>query len=76
MKILVNLILKQKKFGEIEHTATTRCATPDTLGWFKTTVVGDGPNGYEKIGDSLYAAKRAIEVTSIGQMNENSRVWP
>lgn len=68
--------IETKKFGEIEHTATTRCATPDTLGWFRTTVVGAGPNGYEKIGDSLYAAKRAIEVTSIGQMNENSRVWP
>jgi len=68
--------IETKKFGEIEHTATTRCATPDTLGWFYTTVVGAGPNGYEKIGDSLYAAKRAIEVTSIGQMNENSRVWP
>lgn len=68
--------IETKKFEEIEHTATTRCATPDTLGWFYTTVVGAGPNGYEKIGDSLYAAKRAIEVTSIGQMNENSRVWP
>lgn len=68
--------IETKKFGEIEYTATTRCATPDTLGWFYTTVVGAGPKGYEKIGDSLYAVKRAIEVTSIGQMNENSRVWP
>lgn len=51
-----------------DYTATTRCATPDTLGWFYT----EGGN-YAKIGDSLYAARRAIEVTSIDQMNKDKR---
>lgn len=61
---------------DFKYTATTRCATPDTLGWFYTTKDGAAFGKYEKIGDSLYAAKRAIEVTSIGQMNENKRVQP
>ncbi|MDD3623598.1 MAG: prepilin-type N-terminal cleavage/methylation domain-containing protein [Bacilli bacterium] len=52
-----------------KHTATTRCATPDTLGWFYTPNSGN----YEIIGDSPYAARPAIEVTSIDQMNENNR---
>jgi hypothetical protein len=61
-----------------DHTGTTRCATPDTLGWFYTTkkVGGDQNLTYKKIGDSLYAVRRAIEVTSIGQMNTNNRVQP
>lgn len=54
---------------KIDHTATTRCATPDTLGWFYT----ENSSNYEKIGDSLYAARPAIEVTSIDQMNKDKR---
>jgi prepilin-type N-terminal cleavage/methylation domain-containing protein len=62
---------------DLKYTATTRCATPDTLGWFYTTKENGAAFGkYEKIGDSLYAAKRAIEVTSIDQMNTNNRVQP
>lgn len=59
----------EEPVGLKDYTATTRCATPDTLGWFYT----EGGN-YAKIGNSLYAARRAIEVTSIGQMNDNKRV--
>lgn len=58
--------IEKVKINEIDHTATTRCATPDTLGWFYNA-------GYEKIGESLYAAKGAIEVTTIDQMNANKR---
>jgi hypothetical protein len=58
---------------DLKYTATTRCATPDTLGWFYTTKNGYEFGKYEKIGDSLYAAKRAIEVTTIAQMNANNR---
>ncbi len=61
---------------DFKYTATTRCATPDTLGWFYTTKAGVAFGKYEKIGDSLYAAKRAIEVTSIDQMNTNNRDQP
>lgn len=64
---------------DFKYTATTRCATPDTLGWFYTTKIVDGVakafGKYEKIGASLYAAKRAIEVTSIDQMNADDKVW-
>lgn len=69
--------VKDENGVEIEHTATTRCATPDTLGWFYTVdEEGKAFMNYEKIGDSLYAARRAIEVTSIGQMKTNNRVQP
>lgn len=63
---------------QIGLTATTRCATPDTLGWFytKKTANGQAFMDYEQISDSLYAARRAIEVTSIGQMNTNNKVQP
>lgn len=61
----------EKPEALIDYTATTRCATPDTLGWFYT----EGGK-YEKIGDSLYAARCAIEVTSIDQMHANNSVQP
>lgn len=69
----------EEPVGLKDYTATTRCATPDTLGWFYTTKIVDGVakafGKYEKIGASLYAAKRAIEVTSIDQMNADDKVW-
>lgn len=67
--------LEPSEDPDFKYTATTRCATPDTLGWFYTTKNGAAFGKYEKIGDSLYAAKRAIEVTSIDQMNTDDRVW-
>lgn len=50
-----------------DYTATTRCATPDTLGWFYKS-----NNNYAAVSD-LYCARPAIEVTTIAQMNANNR---
>ncbi len=50
-----------------EYTATTRCATPATIGWFKKS-----DNSYAAVSD-LYCAQPAIEVTTIAQMNANNR---
>jgi len=50
-----------------EYTATTRCATPATIGWFKKL-----DNSYAAVSD-LYCALPAIEVTTIAQMNANNR---
>jgi hypothetical protein len=50
-----------------EYTATTRCATPATIGWFKKS-----DNSYAAVSD-LYCAQPAIEVTTIAQMNANDR---
>ena len=50
-----------------EYTATTRCATPATIGWFKKS-----DNSYVAVSD-LYCALPAIEVTTIAQMNANNR---
>jgi prepilin-type N-terminal cleavage/methylation domain-containing protein len=50
-----------------EYTATTRCATPATIGWFKKS-----DNNYAAVSD-LYCAQPAIEVTTIAQMNANNR---
>ena len=50
-----------------EYTATTRCATPATIGWFKKS-----NNDYAAVSD-LYCAQPAIEVTTIAQMNANNR---
>ena len=50
-----------------EYTATTQCATPATIGWFKKS-----DNNYAAVSD-LYCARPAIEVTTIAQMNANNR---
>ncbi len=61
--------VEKKIINGKEYTATTRCATPATIGWFYTPNSGS----YEIIGDSPYVALPAIEVTSIDQMNKNNR---
>ena len=53
--------------GGKEYTATTRCATPATIGWFKKS-----DNSYAAVSD-LYCVQPAIEVTTIAQMNLNIR---
>lgn len=50
-----------------EYTATTQCATPATIGWFKRS-----DNDYAAVSD-LYCVRPAIEVTTIAQMNTNNR---
>jgi prepilin-type N-terminal cleavage/methylation domain-containing protein len=59
--------VEKKTIGGKEYTATTRCATPATIGWFKKL-----DNDYATVSD-LYCAKPAIEVTTIAQMNANNR---
>ncbi len=62
----------------VKHIATTRCATKNTIGWFGTKETHESTtqnNNYYKVGDSLYAARHTIEVTSIAQMNQNVRDW-
>jgi prepilin-type N-terminal cleavage/methylation domain-containing protein len=59
--------VEKKTIGGKEYTATTRCATPATIGWFKKL-----DNDYATVSD-LYCAKPAIEVTTIAQMNLNNR---
>ena len=49
------------------YTATTRCATPATIGWFRKS-----DYSYAVVSD-LYCAQPAIEVTTIAQMNANNR---
>lgn len=50
-----------------EYTATTRCATPATIGWFYKL-----DNNHAAV-SGLYCARPAIEVTTIAQMNANNR---
>jgi hypothetical protein len=67
-----------KEIDTVKHIATTRCATKNTIGWFgtKETPTSTKQNdNYYKVGNSLYAARHTIEVTSIVQMNENVRDW-
>jgi hypothetical protein len=64
--------IEETEIGGTKYTATTRCATPNTLGWFYKPIP-TGASTYEIIPNSEYAAKRAIEVTTIDQMNANER---
>ena len=59
--------VEKPKIEGREYTATTRCATPATIGWFKKS-----DNSYVAVSD-LYCALPAIEVTTIAQMNTNNR---
>jgi prepilin-type N-terminal cleavage/methylation domain-containing protein len=59
--------VEKKTIGGVDYTATTRCATPATIGWFKKS-----DNNYAAVSD-LYCAQPAIEVTTIAQMNANNR---
>ena len=59
--------VEKKTIDGKEYTATTRCATPATIGWFKKS-----DNSYVAVSD-LYCALPAIEVTTIAQMNANNR---
>ena len=59
--------VEKKTIDGKEYTATTRCATPATIGWFKKS-----DNSYAAVSD-LYCALPAIEVTTIAQMNANNR---
>ena len=59
--------VEKKTIDQKEYTATTRCATPATIGWFRKS-----DYNYATVSD-LYCAQPAIEVTTIAQMNANNR---